>query len=263
MKKEAVYSVLILDDEIMVLRSLEAALKMRGFITRATMDHEEAIRLVESHRPSVACIDLHMPRVNGIDVIEQMRKIMPDIRVIVVTGYLTEYEKQLEPLKVRVVEKSSRTVRELEAVISEELELSKQDLSDLKTNRRKPKTKLRILFVDDEAEAADFSAEIAREMGAHADSAHSPEEAMEKALAFKPNVFCTDLKMQKMDGDELIRKMKASVDHSFIKVYVGITGFFHAKDCFFDAGASEVLTKPINLDDFIAAIKRWEELVKG
>ena len=87
MKKEAAYSVLILDDEIMVLRSLEAALKMRGFITRATMDHEEAIRLVESHRPSVACIDLHMPRVNGIDVIEQMRKIMPDIRVIVVTGY--------------------------------------------------------------------------------------------------------------------------------------------------------------------------------
>ena len=31
MKKEAAYSVLILDDEIMVLRSLEAALKMRGF----------------------------------------------------------------------------------------------------------------------------------------------------------------------------------------------------------------------------------------
>lgn len=261
MKKEAAYSALILDDELMIMRSLEAALKMRGFITWGTMDHEEAIRFVQTHRPSVACIDLHMPRVNGIQVIQKMREIMPDIRVIVVTGYLEEYKEQLKPLNVRVVEKSSRTVRELESVVSEELALSRQDLADLKAGRKKPKTKLRVLFVDDESEAADFSAEIARAEGADADSVHSPEDAMKKLSVYKPNVLCSDLKMQGMDGDELIRRIKASGDHSYIKVFIGITGFFHDKDKLLEAGAAEVLTKPINLDDFIAAMKRWEKLL--
>lgn len=261
MPKEKAYSALIVDDEVMVLRSLEKALKVRGFITWATMNQEEAIRLVESHRPSVACIDLHMPRINGIEVIKKMRAIMPDIRVIVVTGYYEEYRKQLEPLKVRVVEKGARTNFELEAVICEELKLSRQDLQGLK-ERKKAKSKLRILFVDDEAESADFSAEIARSEGADAKSVHSPDEALEAVSVFKPNVLCTDLKMQKMDGDELIRKMKASNNHSFIKVYVGITGFSHDKGRFLNVGASDVLTKPVNLTEFLDAMKRWGSLLE-
>ncbi|MFH0754472.1 MAG: response regulator [Candidatus Omnitrophota bacterium] len=261
MEKGNIYSVLILDDEIMILRSLERALKVKGFITWTSKHQEEAIRLVASHRPSIACIDLHMPHVNGIEVIKKMREIMPDIRVIVVTGYLEMYQEQLKPLNVRVVDKTARINLELESTICEELELSRRDLEGIKA-RKKPKTKLRILFVDDEIESADFSAEIAREMGAQADSAHSPEDALRKAPIFKPNVLASDLKMQNMDGDELIRKMKEG-DHSYIKVYVGITGFFHEKDRFFKAGAKEVLTKPVNLTDFTDALKRWADLLDG
>jgi len=260
--KENAYSALILDDEVMILRSLEKALRVRGFITRATMDPAEAIRLVESHRPSVACVDLHMPRINGIEVIKKMREIMPDIRVIVITGYFEEYREQLAPLKVRVVEKGARTNLELEAAICLELELSRQDLEGLKT-RKRSKNKLRILFVDDEAESADFSAEIARSEGAEAKSVHSPEEALAAVPVFKPNVLCADLHMQKIDGDELIRKLKASKGASFIKAYVGITGFSHDKDRFFGAHADDVLTKPINLTEFLGAMKRWASLVEA
>ena len=100
-------------------------------------------------------------------------------------------------------------------------------------------------------------------VGAEAEAAHSPEEALEKAQTFKPNVICTDLKMQKMDGDDLIRKMKASGNHASVKAYVGVTGFAEAKDRFFEAGAVEVLTKPVNLHEFLDALKRWEALVAG
>lgn len=206
-----------------------------------------------------------MPRINGIQVINKMREIMPDIRVVVVTGCLNTYRDQVQNLNVRIVEKSSayQTNRELEAVIAEELALSKQDLLGLK-NRKIPKSNLRVLFVDDEAEAADFSAEIARAEGAEAEAVHSPEEALKIAKLFKPNVICTDLKMQTMDGDELIKKIKAAAgDYPSIKVFAGLTGFFHEKDRLLDAGACEVLTKPVNLDDFLSAIKRWSALIQG
>lgn len=263
MGDEKIYSALILDDQLMILRALQSALKVRGFVVWGTTNQEEAIRLVEAHRPSVACIDLEMPRINGIQVINKMREIMRDIRVVVVTGYLNNYRDQVKSLKVRIVEKSSayQTNRELEAVIAEELALSKQDLLGLK-NRKVPESSLRILFVDDDAEAADFSAEIARAEGAEAEPAYSPEEALKIARLFKPNVLCTDLKMQEMDGDELIRKMKASGDYSSIKVFAGLTGFFHEKDRLLEAGACEILTKPVNLDDFLAAIRRWGKLIQ-
>ncbi len=262
MGKENAYSVLLLDDEIMVIRPLERALKAKGFIVWGTTDTEEAVHLVEGHRPSVACIDLHMPKVNGIEVIKKMRQIMPDIRIVVVTGHLAEFQEAVGSLNLRVVEKTSRVARELEAVIAEELELSRKDLDGLKT-REKVKTKLRVLFVDDEAEQADFSCEIVTSSGAEAEAAHSPEEAMEKIRNFKPNVLCTDLKMQEIDGDELIRRAKASPDNSCIKLYVGMTGFFHEKERLLNAGAAEVLTKPVNLTDFLAALQRWEELIAG
>ncbi|HOW87084.1 MAG TPA: response regulator [Candidatus Omnitrophota bacterium] len=263
MADEKIYSALILDDQIINVRALQSALKVRGFVAWGTTNQEEAIRLVEAHRPSVACIDLEMPRINGIQVITKMREIMPDIRVIVVTGYLNNYREQVQSLNVRVVEKSSayQTNRELEAMIGEELALSKQDLLGLK-NRKVPESNLRILFVDDEPEVADFSVELARAEGAEAEPAHSPEEALKIAKLFKPNVLCTDLKMQLMDGDALIKKMKASTDYSSIKVFTGLTSFFHEKDRLLGVGACEVLTKPVNLDDFIAAIRRWGNLIQ-
>lgn len=54
---------------------------------------------------------------NGIEVIKQMREIAPKIRVVVVSAFLSQFAKLLEPLNVRVVEKGSRTNQELEDVL--------------------------------------------------------------------------------------------------------------------------------------------------
>jgi len=260
-EKQGVYSALILDDERPILNSLMGALKRRGFITWGTENPEDAIRFVETHRPSVACVDLHMPKVNGIEVIKRMRQIIPDIRVIAVTAYLSTYQADIEELKVRVVVKGSQTNRELEAVICEELALSQQEFAAIKT-RKKTKLKLRVLFVDDEWEAADFNKEIVITEGMEAESAHSPAEALEKAKSFQPNVVCTDLKMQNMNGDELIKRMKDSGEYPFVKLYVALTGFSHEKEGLFEAGAAEVLTKPCGMSEFMEALGRWAALVE-
>lgn len=261
MSEIQLYSALLLDDDPMIINSLKGALKRRGFIVGGTDDPEVFIQLVKAHRPSVVLVDLEMPRMNGIQVIGRLREIMPDIRVIVVTAWLSTYRTQVEPLKVRVVEKGSgESYLRLEAALCEELALSRQEFEALKT-RKKTKLPLRILFVDDEKEIANFNRDVAIAEGMEAESVHSSQEALEKARAYQPNALCTDLMMNDLDGDELIRKMKNSPDYSFIKIYTGLTGYGEYKDRLLEAGAIEVLIKPINIKEFVEAMQRWAGLV--
>lgn len=261
MTKEIAYSALILDDDQMIVNSLKASLQQRGFITWGTKSQTDAVQFVKSHSPSVACIDLHMPDINGVEVIKQMREILPGIRVVVVTAYLDTYQAEVEQLKVRVVEKGSATIRELEKALIEELELSKQEFEALK-KREKSKLKARILFVEDEEDIADFNCQIANEEGLLAEAVYSAEEAIEKMKTFKPDILCSDLGMPKMNGDEFVKKLKASGEYPFIKVYIGTTGDPEANQRFLSAGVREVINKPYDLTRTITAMRRWAEWAK-
>lgn len=50
-------------------------------------DGEEAIRLVELHQPTYVILDLHMPKVNGLDVLKYIREYFPSTRVIIVSMF--------------------------------------------------------------------------------------------------------------------------------------------------------------------------------
>jgi len=52
-----------------------------------TFDHpEEFLRYAETHRPTVALIDVCMPQMSGLEVQSRLSKISPSTRVIIFTG---------------------------------------------------------------------------------------------------------------------------------------------------------------------------------
>jgi DNA-binding NarL/FixJ family response regulator len=55
-------------------------------ICAETADGREAIKLAESFRPDVAIIDLGLPGLNGLDVTRQIRRLLPDTEVVVLSG---------------------------------------------------------------------------------------------------------------------------------------------------------------------------------
>lgn len=85
---EPAVTCLLADDHPPVLEFLSRYLGRHGLtITASTRDGAEALRRIEETRPSVAVLDVRMPRVSGIDVARRLAEAGAPTRVILYTGY--------------------------------------------------------------------------------------------------------------------------------------------------------------------------------
>ncbi|MBI3302584.1 MAG: response regulator, partial [Deltaproteobacteria bacterium] len=85
-------------DEVGPRESLRAILKP-DYQVLVAVEGEQAIRVVEQTPVDVVLLDLRMPGLSGIRVMEKIKAINPDIEVILVTGYAS-YETVLEALRL-------------------------------------------------------------------------------------------------------------------------------------------------------------------
>ncbi len=81
--------VLLADDQRLVRESLATLLGLLGGIelVGTASNGEEAIALVDEHRPDIVLMDLRMPRIDGIEATRRLRERHPDVRVIALTTY--------------------------------------------------------------------------------------------------------------------------------------------------------------------------------
>lgn len=81
--------VLIIEDHNVVREGLAALLKVADGldVVGEAADGVEAIAQFRKHQPDIALIDLRMPRMSGVDVIERIRMETPHARFIVLTTY--------------------------------------------------------------------------------------------------------------------------------------------------------------------------------
>lgn len=78
---------LIVDDEVLFLKSITRRLEMRDFDVKQAGNGEDAIELARNHPFELAILDLKMPGMNGNEVLEILKKMDPFIEVIILTGH--------------------------------------------------------------------------------------------------------------------------------------------------------------------------------
>lgn len=78
---------LIIDDDKAFLQRIARAMELRGYRVETADTVADGLSAVLRHPPAFAVIDLRLGDGNGLDVIEALRKVRPDARVIVLTGY--------------------------------------------------------------------------------------------------------------------------------------------------------------------------------
>jgi len=93
--------VLVVDDEPMVLRLAARILAGEGYSVREAVDGWEALELIKREPSGFACVvsDIVMPRLNGVQLMENLALIRPELPVILMSGYASN---QLEGFGIAV-----------------------------------------------------------------------------------------------------------------------------------------------------------------
>jgi DNA-binding response OmpR family regulator len=66
-------TVLVVDDDPVIVRLLEVNFDMEGFTVLVAHDGEEALATIRADRPDVVVCDIMMPKLSGLEVVEQLR----------------------------------------------------------------------------------------------------------------------------------------------------------------------------------------------
>ena len=82
-------AVLIVDDEITIIESLEGILSDDGFEVMHAFNGYEALKKIEADSPDTVLLDIWMPGIDGIETLKEIKKIAPYLPVVMITGHGT------------------------------------------------------------------------------------------------------------------------------------------------------------------------------
>ena len=88
---------LVADDEQKICRLLEQFFSERGFAVLLAHDGQSALACIQRERPHLVFLDLHMPGLNGFDVLKRAREVDETIKIIVITAI--EDEETIQQVK--------------------------------------------------------------------------------------------------------------------------------------------------------------------
>ena len=103
-------TILLVDDSILLRAANAAILTRAGYTVLTAGDGEEALEVVQQHRPDLVILDLMMPKLGGEQVLQALRKDATTkyIPVIVLTSLYQKNEQRLRQAGASVFIEKSR-----------------------------------------------------------------------------------------------------------------------------------------------------------
>jgi len=91
-------TIMVIDDEPDVLMMIERVLRLEDYDVSTSTDGKQAIEKLQEKTFDLVITDIRMPKMDGLEVIRQVKAFDPSIEVIVLSGYAT-MENAIEALK--------------------------------------------------------------------------------------------------------------------------------------------------------------------
>jgi DNA-binding response OmpR family regulator len=94
-------NILVVDDEPVARQSLTDILRLEGFSVNSVPNGQAAVEYVRTNPVELLIVDLRMPGMDGLEVIQVVNQIAPETEVILLTAFGTT-ETAIQALRLRV-----------------------------------------------------------------------------------------------------------------------------------------------------------------
>ena len=114
--------IIVIDDVSDAGTLVKRILERKGHKVTAFTEEEEALAFVRKQKPDLAILDMQLRKMTGVEVLEEIKKLSPETRAIMLTGYPT-LETARESLRLGASEYCVKPIDkdELEAKVAEVL----------------------------------------------------------------------------------------------------------------------------------------------
>jgi Signal transduction histidine kinase len=264
-----VKDILVIEDNKVSQQSIVRLLENREVRITTSDTGEEALNLLNQHHFDCIVLDLALPDMTGFDLLKELDKTgIKKIPVIVYTGKelakeeITELNKYTRSIIIkgaispeRLLDEVSLFLHSLNTNLSEEQQRIVSRLHDPEEVLKERK----ILIADDDMRNIYALSQKLNDMGMEVFTAENGSVALQM-LKENPDIeiVIMDIMMPVMDGLEAIRKLRKQKQFEKLPV-ISLTAKAMPEDkqqCM-AAGASDYLTKPIDMDQLISLIRIW------
>jgi CheY-like chemotaxis protein len=196
--------ILVVDDDDPTQKLVQALLHRHGYTTVLASNGREAIDLLRIRKFAGIILDLMMPSVGGIDVIEFLAAEAMPTPVIVCTAAPPRRTADLDPVHVKAVIRKPFDIDDFIATV--------------KAVAGAPLPVPRVLIVDDDMR----DRYLLRTFIAPADSleAETGEAALKMIRESRPDVVLLDLILPGVQGEDLLRLLRERADTTSVPVVV-------------------------------------------
>ena len=283
--------VLLVDDEEDYVNALADRMDLRDLQSQVALSGEEALLALNTAPPDVMVLDLRMPGMQGMEVLEKVRKDHPHIQVIILTGHGGEKEEK-EARRLGAFEyyqkpaDTGALVDTIRGAWRRSLQVAKELVQDSKESfegsmtaaamaeagmvdeaaalisKNAPSGKepsspggIKVLLVDDEEDYVKTMAERMEMRDQGSDVALNGEEALAMLQDDVPDVMVLDLRMPGIGGMEVLEKVKKNFPAVEVIILTG-----HGSDKeeveARRLGAFDYLKKPVDIAELMEVIRQ-------
>lgn len=243
-------TILCVDDDAEILEILKEFFTREGFHVVTASNGVEALFQVQRCLPQAMIIDLFMPRLGGLGALDRIRRLDPEIVIVLISGMPAALEIVTEAgVGVAGVLTKPLNLDELLGMLVRAGVTPAKPAPGAKVEKgpreeRRPGRR-RILVVDDEADIREVVGEYLRGKGIEVQEAADGHAALERIAEFHPDVVLLDIAMPRMTGVETLRRIKALPYETSVVMVSGIEDLETARQTL-ALGASDYVAKPID-----------------
>lgn len=203
--------ILVVDDSTSVRYAMQKSLTEAGMIVTLASDGEEGLARAMNSNFDLIITDIDMPKMDGFELCTRLKE---------------EFKTSHIPIIVLSTHDSDEHVEEgfrvgVDAYLSKSgnIEENIERIKDILTAKNFL-TGSKILVVDDSSSVCLFLEKELREEGFIVQTAENGKAAFDMLPLFKPDLILSDLMMPEMDGGELCRAIKKSVEFCTIPIVI-------------------------------------------